>query len=192
MVYPPSGFGEIAIKYQMAGRSTPYICTWGFIDDNTKTPNAIATQIVNAWVSGFTAAKCNNKFTLTGGHVLLRRAGALMAGDDIRSTVGTVAASPAPPQVCVILHKASGFAGVRNRGRCYLSGAFTNEANIDEAGLIDGATLTSLQTAANTALTAFAATSTPPVILHRDGAGGESVLSVTIQPKVGTQRRRLR
>lgn len=192
MAFPPTTYGLIAIKYQMTGRSTPYVCTHGFYDDATKTPAAIATQIVNAWVSGFTAAKCNNMFTLQGGHVLINRGGNFLSGDDTRSTVGTVAAAPAPPQVCVLVHKSTLYAGVRNRGRMYLSGAFTNEANIDQAGIIDGATLASLQTSATTALTAFNATTTPAALLHRDGSPGEGIIAWTIQPKVGTQRRRLR
>lgn len=192
MAFPPTGTGIIAIKYAQTGRINPFVVTHGFEDDAALTPNAIATNIVNAWVSGFTAAKCLVGYQLVGGHVLINRAGALRSGDDVRSVAGTVNTTSSTPAVTGLIKKGTTFAGKRFRGRMYLPCAFIAEANVDNAGFIDAATLASLQTAATTAFNAFNALTTLPELLHRDGSGAVGVTSWTVENMVATQRRRQR
>lgn len=98
-----------------------------------------------------------------------------------------------PPNVSILVKKSTAAAGRQGRGRIYwpvAGSAFSN--NI---GVLDGTTLAGLQAAFDDFLAGLDANGATMFLLH--GAGlpitdPSEVTSLTVDPKVATQRRRLR
>jgi hypothetical protein len=74
----------------------------------------------------------------------------------------------------------------------YLPPAYVSEANVDASGIIDGATLTSVQSHCDSFLAALTSTGTEPgmFLLHGDGSTPSPVTHLQVRTSVGTQRRR--
>lgn len=110
--------------------------------------------------------------------------------------VGTSSGSALPPSVAVLVRKVTALGGRQGRGRMFIPGF--NEAGVDPSGALVGANLTQLQTDLNQwmgFLNGPGGEGVDPVLLH---STGETVTAPTVissfsaQPKVATQRRRLR
>jgi hypothetical protein len=117
-----------------------------------------------------------------------------VVADVAHTTAGGRSLVAPPPNVAVLVHKRSTLGGRRGRGRMFLPWA-TNESNIDEIGIILNTEVTTLQTAMGVFRGQLSSASCPMVILHDPGktAAGPPTLvsSLTVDPLVGTQRRRL-
>jgi len=186
----PVGFGIATIKYLRTGAAAPYVTTWGYEVDVTRTPDQEADDIRARWIAVFTAASVLNNYTFTGVHILRNVAGNLEAGDAVASVVGTVAAASENPATAVCVTKKTGLAGRKYRGRAYMSPAHISETNVSDAGIIDGATLTALQTKATAWFTSMAGTANDLVLLHSDGSAPTDLTALVVRSSVRTQRRR--
>jgi hypothetical protein len=98
----------------------------------------------------------------------------------------------ASPQVAILVKKLSGFAGHDQRGRMYIPGL--GEAAIDDDGGISAAKLADLQSAFSQFLTDVnLGTPEGMVIFHTDALTAPTkVTQLQVDPRVATQRRRLR
>lgn len=131
---------------------------------------------------------------------------------------GTAAGTVFPPNVAIIIRKLTALGGRRGRGRFFLPGML--ESFADNAGFVSSSSQSSLNTAFATYLTALGAAAGAgekpviPLLLHnnsstttRSTGGGTTTITITegaagpvptvitgyqCDPKVGTQRRRLR
>lgn len=190
----PTAHGIATIKYLRGGASSEDVVTIGYHFTAAQSADQDAADIEGYWIGAFTAASTLNSYTHTGVHVLRNNAGALEAGDAVVSIAGTVSAAAAAPAIAVRVTKKTHLAGVKFRGRMYLPPAFVSEANIDASGVIDSATLTSIQSHANSFLSAFNGGSPPAagkaVIIHQDGSAPTEITSLKVRTSVGTQRRR--
>lgn len=109
---------------------------------------------------------------------------------------GIESSFPMWPNTAVLVRKQSALGGRRNRGRMYLPG-FALRTLVTSAGIIDSAYLEDLNTNLQTFLeyvnagTGFNATQLG--VLHSEApAAPAPIISLVAQPKVATQRRRLR
>jgi len=103
---------------------------------------------------------------------------------------GTVSGDPMTPQVAYLVKKLTALGGRRNRGRFYLPGVV--ESKVDGAGNVLGAFQTTIQTSMDDFMTDTGAADIGVVILHSDGGTPTDVTSLQVEPKVATQRRRLK
>lgn len=116
--------------------------------------------------------------------------------DPAKGSVGGASGASTPPNTSVLVHKNTETTAGKRKGRLYLPGA--PEAEIDEDGMLS----TTLKTAWTTALNDFfaglsGAADNELVVVHfagpTDATGEVSVVtSLTVDPKMATQRRRLR
>ncbi len=115
-------------------------------------------------------------------------------GTDFRQfTNATI--SPPPNNTAILVQKRTSRGGRKGRGRMYLPPASLHEPNVGATGDITGVTLTAHQTWADEVLAAMDLASQPMVLLHSEEAGAiapDPVTSLSVQPKVATQRTRLR
>lgn len=99
-----------------------------------------------------------------------------------------------PPAVAFLIRKTTGVGGKRGRGRLYLPWSVAT-ANIDEGGIIAGASVTAMQTKATAFLTAIQgiAGGSDMMILHQTGSSVATVVTaLTADARAATQRRRQR
>lgn len=186
----PDGFGEAVIRYQNVADGQVFVTTFGFDDNGVLTPDNTAAQIRDRWLLSNPSAGILNSYIFTGCHVLMNRAGVLMAGDAIAANAGTVAAAAVSPAVSMCVTKRTAAAGRKFRGRMYLPPAFLSEANVDTIGQIDAATKAGRQGAMNALLAGLTADLSPMVLLHRDLTAPTVVTSLLVRTSVRTQKRR--
>jgi hypothetical protein len=100
---------------------------------------------------------------------------------------GTVSA---PPNVAFLIEKNTALGGRRNRGRFYMPGV--PEAGVADNGFVETTTLGNLTTGAADFLARIQAEVLQMVVLHTGPSLPTVVTSLTPDPQVATQRRRLR
>jgi hypothetical protein len=191
----PEGYAQvlIPIKHSLLNRSAAV--TFGIRNDQIGTPT---TGTVNDIQAEFVPA-INLDNNVVVGPTLARfgtDTGEALAIEGTVSTSGSSTSSSCPPNVAVLARKLTNRGGRRGRGRMFIPW-WVDEASVDEAGNIAGATVTSFQSALSNFLAGLSAADLPMFILH-DSIGGtpagdpDQVQSLICDPLVATQRRRLR
>ncbi len=160
------------------------------------TPNAsqLAALLSTAWASNM-MPQLSTSLTLTSTRVKqgpddtgpFAFAGAAVAGQ--------ISGNSDSPNVAALVKKNTALGGRKNAGRWFLPGL--SETFTDPGGLITGSFLANLQGACTAFLADIEAMGTSTtgfmVLLHEDDATAPTqVVSLSVQEKVATQRRRLR
>lgn len=104
-------------------------------------------------------------------------------------TGGNVA-SMAPPNVSFLVRKVTAMGGRANRGRMYLPGV--PESLVGNDGTLDSTFVTNQATVATNFLSRLSAEVLAPVILHNSVQTPTLITQLVMEPRVATQRRRLR
>jgi hypothetical protein len=189
------GFADVSLQVSSTIMSRPSFVTFG-VDPSSSTPDSIAQSVYTAATSaGSLISKVDSGCTIGPTTIRLGQDGgeALVGYWSLRAN-GAISLTSPPPNVAVLIHKRTARGGRRGRGRLFMPW-FVDETTIDEAGIIAPATVTSLATCVEVFRTALATNGVPMVVLHEPGkttAGAPDVVtSLTVDPLVATQRRRL-
>lgn len=186
----PDGKGECVATFTTSGDAGPALNVWGFEWDNLTTPDDVAASIAAIYNTEVMVG-LTNTVALTNVRVVINDAGTLLEGVWTGSHQGDVTADGASPQVAYLVRKTTGLAGREHRGRMYWPGC--DEQSITASGAIAPTALTNLQTNADDFLAALLAADHPMILLHTDiGTPVDTVVSLKVDPKCATQRRRLR
>jgi len=186
----PVNYGIATVAVELVAAAQEFVVTFGFhnIPSNDAATNAATIQGI--WNSNFPAASTLDSYKQIQTNVLQNVGGTLQSGTDVVSITGTVAAAPCSPAQAVRVTKRTLFAGRGFRGRMFLPPAYLSEANVNAAGVIDGATVTSLQGKVDGLLADLTAASLPMYLLHHDGSTPDAVQNLLVRSTIGTQRRR--
>lgn len=185
----------------MLGDPEPFACTFGI---ETDLANFDMLEHVNhvfaAW-SGSIRPWQSTNLTLT---KVIGRFGQDAADDiivesDLTPINGAQSGSFLPQNCAWLVKKHTAFGGRRNRGRLYVPYAIL-ESNVSDIGVITPAVQTNLEGAADDLFDGLLSTAgglepaTPMVILHRSVVpiAPTLVTSLSSEPVIATQRRRLR
>jgi hypothetical protein len=106
---------------------------------------------------------------------------------------GSIVSSTVTPNVAVLVRKNTVLGGRRNRGRFYWPGL--RETDVDEAGFVLTTRRTDLQADFDAFLSGLTLADITPVVLHGEAQGELApvpIASFSVDPRVATQRRRLR
>lgn len=111
---------------------------------------------------------------------------------------GTLNRPPMPPNVAFLVRKRSNRGGKRGRGRFFMPPAWLAEANIDHLGNID-ANISTIQSYVDEIYDGLNDQGLEPVLLHAPSLvtpgpvpDPTPITALIVQPKVATQRKRLR
>lgn len=152
-------------------------------------PVDVAEDFNAAWVSNLDAVTSAN---LTLASILVKM-GPNDTGNFYELPVGTagnVSGDCDPPNTAWLIHKVTAMGGRKGRGRIYLPGVFS--ANTANNGAIDGSTLSTLQAAWSGFLGDLDTAGVPLALLHTGSDEPNGITSLSVDPFVATQRRRLR
>jgi len=186
MPVPPAGFQQVNTFYDLAGQGT----------DDAEVVFGVALPAfdltnVNALFDIYTSAF---KTMLNNGSLITRMEVHDSSLATITSThagvVGTVSGDGTAPQVAYLVKKLTALGGRKNRGRMYLPGP--NESKVDADGSVISAFISSSQSSLDNFMTDTGAADIGIVILHTDLSTPTDVTSLVMEPKVATQRRRLK
>lgn len=190
----PPGFAQVLHRIRMSTATSDYLVTYGV---SVETPGSQA--MVNALHSAFSDTWDDfmpTGYTIPGAILRVGQDGTDPVTFESNNAAGTGAggAGVFPPNTAMLVQKRTGLGGRRNRGRMYIP-AVVPEAGADNAGLIDPTYLAGRQTAATAFLAAVAAVSGvgTMVVLHSEAPSTPAgVTSLVVDPRLATQRRRLR
>jgi len=123
-----------------------------------------------------------------------------LAGVHTATTVGSAGASAIHQGSAVLLTKLTARGGRRGKGRMYLPWSVA-PGNVDETGTIGAGTVTAINAAASTFLSALNSGQVPMMLLHKqhvrkDGSvsippAADAVTGLTVSSLISSQRRRL-
>lgn len=112
------------------------------------------------------------------------------SGEWVENIAGTGNAATAPPNVALLVRKKTLLGGRTGRGRFYLPGV--PEESIQVSGVLDSSTVAAFQSRVDAFLTALDTYGAPMQLLHSASSDATPVISLVVDGRVATQRRRLR
>jgi hypothetical protein len=195
------GFADCSYELRHALMSRSAFLTFG-IDNAGTDPTAVAVGVSAAF------GATGSLFTAIDSQVTLVRTRVALGTDGGEDNVGlssqviacTATLNSTPPNCAVLVHKRTSRGGRRGRGRLYIPWAASN-ALTSENGSVIAADITRVQNAVTAWSNALSSGPGALVLLHRPSAPGtghptspgppDVVSSMSVDPLIGTQRRRL-
>lgn len=191
----PPGFADCSYEIKQLGLNRPAYCTFG-VDPVDTDPSLVATALLGAFnAAGSFKSILDSSATLTAVRVSLGTDGTADLVTVLpASAAGGTTAVTTPPNVAILVHKATARGGRRGRGRMYLPWC-AQATQIDEAGQVNATLITTLNAAMLAWRVALNTANCPLVLLHGPGKTGvpapDPVLTLTVDRLAATQRRRL-
>lgn len=191
----PTGFAQVNFRFTGSNLPQGAEMTLGVDLDllGGQTPTDIGELVRDEWVAANIDSCYLNTMTMSS---VLVKFGPNATGPSAvvsATAVGTATGESVPPNVAGLIRKNTGFGGRTGRGRMYLPGLPDNQ--VQEDGDLTPTWLTSLETVFGDFYVNLLAANCPPVLLHAPGSpvGAPMPLTgFTVDPKVATQRGRLR
>ena len=188
----PAGFGQANFRFVGAGVPTGAEVTLGFERISTDDAETAANEIGDAWVNADISLSLSSDVDLA--EVMVKFGPDATGPSAVVTKVdGGAAATPASPNTAILVKKVTALGGRAGRGRMFIPGV--PEAQVDAGGNIDNGWLANLQTAIDDFAASMEVAGWSPALLHGVGSPITEPTSITglvADPKVATQRRRLR
>lgn len=187
VVIPP-GYAQATLNFSSFTLDGAAACVLGFDVGPAPDLNTLAEAVFQSWENNC-EADWSYEFTLDGVELVTT----LLAGNSSSPPFpGTRTGDLAPPNVACLVRKNTAHRGPANRGRMFLPG-FLNDNDINNSGGITGARRLAIQNCMDGFFGDLFLLDMVPVILHGDGSLDPTpISSFVVEPKIATQRRRLR
>lgn len=189
------GFALISLQMTHSGLSRPAYLTFGVDPTDTDPQNVCAAVVLALNTAGSLKAIMDASVTFSQVRASLGTDGAVdNVGQQTIAILGLRTMSSLPPNCAVLVHKVTARGGRRGRGRLFIPWA-TSNSNVDEAGIVASAEVTTINTAMGVFRTALSTNAVPMVLLHDPGitpmGSPDTVTALTTDSLISTQRRRL-
>ncbi len=189
----PAGSAQVNMKFIGTAVPTGAEITFGVTPPTALTLLQVADAVVAAWNSSLMKDMHTSTMTLSAVGVKFGPNATGASGDFPYNIPGTNTGAAAPPNVSMLYRKGTSFGGRAGRGRFYLPAV--PEVNVDQSGVVSATFHSQAVTKSANFLAALASGGVPMVVLHGLGSPlstPSSVLTLTVDTVVATQRRRLR
>lgn len=189
----PVGFAQVAYRFTLAGDPEEMITTVGIdLDGIAGLPSGAATAAMDAFAEGYSGAAWSTAWTVRGCTVYIGQDGGPPVIVEHVSDIVGVTTMATPPQNCAVLvRKQTGLGGRSGRGRMFIPPFALNEGNVTANGMLDPDFRSDTQTAVDAWMGEL-----NPVLLHDSATPGSPaptpITSFVVDPRIATQRRRLR
>lgn len=191
----PEGFAQINYVFGLTGDNEEMMVTDGLGLNATESTDDLA--IVNAAFAAFQTrfkAFFYSAYTIKRADARLNRgAGIISVSSSATPVAGTGSSQPLPQNCAYLIHKQTAAGGRSGKGRWYMPSAA--EGVVDSVGNIDSATITAMNTACAGYISDMGAIIgvDSTFLLHSlVGDIPNAVVSMVLDGKIATQRRRLR
>jgi hypothetical protein len=193
----PTGYTNVAYRIALAGDAEEMLVTMGFRIFSGFGINPAGAELLADSFAANMINLCAAGYTFRGLRASDGPDGEGQVHEVERSVASTSTKLGIPPNTAYLTRKITGLGGRRNRGRFYMPGV--SEVDVDNTGLLTATHRTNYQTSVNAwfAQNNAGAEIEAHALFHEtpEGAPGiapTDITSLLVQPKVGTQRRRLR
>lgn len=186
----PSTWSQVNLKFTGTGAPTGAETTFGVSNAGVAAPATVEAAVFTAWNARL-KQRTNSKLTL--GSILVKNGpNATGAFAEVsHGTVGTSVAAMESPQVVFNITKVTLRGGRAGKGRWLYPGVA--EADCDEAGVVDGATITAWNTQLALFISDLSTAGFAVALLHNDPTKTpDLVTAMTMGSKVATLKPRLR
>lgn len=193
MTVIPSGFAQI--NFVFAGAALPHgaeVTLGANISSYGGTPAQACSDAIDAWTTNMSPRQIS-AVNLASVRVKFGPNNVGPSAEVADGTPGGAGGAGVSSAVSVLIHKVTGAGGRAGRGRMFVPGV--QETDVSDAGVIGGATLTAWQGSATGLLNDLGTALLIPALLHGVGSPittPSTILSLTVDSIVGTQRRRQR
>ena len=194
--YPeiPPGFGLIRHKFTNTGGTFEGMVLHGVSLPGAELAFNVASELMANFATQFQLTM-SNQWKYVECDAVINNAGVLSTGSDTsHGFTGSNSSQVMAPNTCVLIRKNTTAIGKHFRGRMFMPGVGSSGVNSDGAN-IGGSFFSTYQTEATAFLTAIqmGTTVNGMVLLHRLlSVPPTPVVGLTVEPKLATQRRRLR
>lgn len=166
-------------------------------DDVAGAPAAINASMRTFWAAAarpYNAAQMYVGYTLAKTETYVNTDGVITYDLDETPIIGTLSSSLGTPiNTSILVKKNTNVVGRRYRGRHMFPNLWVPEANISQAGIITTGGVSTLQALFTAAITAQIAGGLDPYLGHSvSEVAPTAYTTVSVQPKIGTMRRRIR
>lgn len=193
----PPGTALCSASFTLASSTHTSVITWGVVNTGgvltaTAINNLCRIALLTTAGAPMLATKMSNQATCVQTKVLLNTGGVLTVDINTTPVAGTLAISTVPLNCAELVRKNSSIAGRAFRGRMFVPPVTFTEAVVGDNGVITPAIVTSRNTDWAVFFNNLATNGIPMAILHPSIPGYTLVAGLTVNPLVGTLRRRLR
>ena len=186
----PDGYGRASLLFSSDNATHVCVCTFNYLDAAVDTANNEASTISVNWNTAFPLSSLADTWHSLSCNVLINRGGSLITGVDNTVRDGTRAVDPPPVAAATIMRKRTGVVGRAHRGRLFLPAGYQNEADIDDAGVIDATRIGQLNSSFDALLTGLQIADMPMWLVSNGGVPRGSVTTGDANPKIHWLRRR--
>jgi hypothetical protein len=191
----PSGYCQVTIPIRHSAVTRPAAVTFGIdLATGVEPSDAVANAVLTAFTSHIsldsevTLGPCQLRTVDTGGESLTFEGGV--------THLGAYNTQSMPPNVAVLVKKSSLRGGRRGRGRMFIP-FWAGVGDVGQEGNLDSAFLANCNMAVDQFLADLAAAGHEMVILHESEGNTppgvpSKVTALQVDPRIATQRRRLR
>lgn len=186
----PAGFGQMSVVHIGGGIVGEAIWTLGFDNNAGDSPQEIADNMKVNFAALDYGDLLSSQVTCSAIRVKLGPDETGPSAEATNIIVGTVGGEPAPANCATLVHKTTLLGGRKGRGRMYLPGMATNALGDDSE--IDGAHQTLVEAFVLGLSSVMVLASLPAHLLHSDSTSPTAIEALVVDPKLATQRRRMR
>ena len=192
----PVGYGQASIIWTNLGRLEESIVTIGYDPPDPLNPAANASTI-RALVSNAsgpcTAAKMTNQWRFEGVKCVEMDDTGPLTGESRVPVTGSNTGGSLPLNCAILIQKQTASGGRRGRGRMFLPPFWPLETDVNDAGGITPALVTSIGASWDFVRTGMVTASLPPRLFHATSPFTPTIITgFTVSTLIATQRRRLR
>lgn len=186
---------EATIRWSLAGDSEFMVVTLGLLDQTLVfDPEDIAARFDAAFTAGQMSTATDMGVGWSLGTKFVKT---VLASGPVTVEVGTAISNTGthstPPNNCAVLvRKNTALGGRSNRGRMYLPPYRFAEGDYTPTGILGTTQVATLQAEVDAFLTQLEVQNLSPVLWHSDGSAGTLITSLVVQPRLATQRTRMR
>lgn len=200
-IYVPVNSAQLLFRIALTGDPEEMVVTMGYTPDNAADDaEEIATDALDAAVNTGSlwddAASYSSNYTFVGVTARKMTASGEEVAEALSGVAGSVAANTLPQNCALLVKKRTATGGRRGQGRFFLPPMHILETDVGPTGVIDSADVTAMQARCTAFLAALSADGTP-VLFHYPYTGTPTpapttITTLTFEPRIATQRRRLR
>lgn len=185
----PTGYMQGLLGFTGPGVPNGAAVTFGFAATGTSVGEENALALFEA-AADHLMLELTNKVTLSVARIKMGPNSVGPVYEFTGTATGNQSAESVTPNVAALVQKRGVLGGRANRGRFFLPGLA--EGSVTAGGLLESGYMANLQDAVDDFFAATAVTLGDHVILHSTSSDPTIVTSTPVDPKVATQRRRLR
>jgi len=190
----PPGFAEIWVKFALPGDAEPMFSSLAVdLAPGESATLTLANSLMDVMLTNLDNV-LSSSYAVQPGYVLFGNDGGDIRIDSTSTEQqGDVGENALPNNCAVLVRKVTGEGGRRNRGRMFIPGI--SEEAVDATGAIAGTPLSNWNSAFDDIQTTLVGLATVDnlVLLHDSAPHTPTVITdLVVQPKIATQRRRLR